>query len=181
MQTVTQRCCFPCRDCVRFLYSCGNQDNPVRLQPFHPSGDVCPLLDFTNYWPWRGEWMFKQRQESFIASYEPWYHVIDALGGRGGKGLIIKPRGLNNESVWPRGAAICHRESGVPLSPIVECGGRLMRALWFLRALCRGSSQKPLCPQPPPRRLSPTFTSHVTDKAAKWVGASWGKCPEEMM
>ncbi|KAJ4932520.1 hypothetical protein JOQ06_010938 [Pogonophryne albipinna] len=42
----------------------------------------------------------------------------------------IKPRSLNNGSLaWTaRGEAICHGESEVPLSDIVECEGRLMRA-----------------------------------------------------
>lgn len=69
----------------------------------------------------------RRETESFIASREPWYNLSDTLGG----GAKVSTSNLNNEGVrrgQPRGAAICHRESGVPLSAIVECGGRLMRA-----------------------------------------------------
>lgn len=88
---------------------------------------------------------------------------------RRGNGLIIKPRGLNNKSVWggqPRGAAICHSESGVPLSPIVECGGRLMKACWFLQGRLWGSRQKPLRPSP----TTPPSVSHI-HKSCDWQGS----------
>lgn len=53
---------------------------------------------------------------------------------RRSKGPSIKSRSLNNGSLaWTAwGEAICRRESGVPLSAIVECEGRLMRTGWFL-------------------------------------------------
>lgn len=47
---------------------------------------------------------------------------------------------------WPPGKAICQGESAVPLSAIVECGGRLMRARRFLQGpddAADGSGRRP--------------------------------------
>lgn len=51
------------------------------------------------------------------------------------RSLASNPRSLNNGRLaWTaQGKAICRWQSGVPLSAIVECGGRLMRAGWFLQ------------------------------------------------
>lgn len=75
---------------------------------------------------------FTRTQRDLMQLLHP--SILQQLWRRRGKGLCIKPRSLNNGSLaWTaRGEAICHGESGVPLSAIVECAGRLMRAGWFL-------------------------------------------------
>lgn len=70
---------------------------------------------------------------------------------------------------WSPFVSYCGMRRQIDEGPLIPSGSALRQ------------QAKATVPHPPPRRLSPTFSSHVTDKAAKLGGTGQGKCPEEMM
>lgn len=70
---------------------------------------------------------------------------------------------------WSPFVSYCGMQRQIDEGPLIPSGSALRQ------------QAKATVPHPPSRRLSPTFSSHVTDKAAKLGRTGQGKCPEEMM
>lgn len=117
------------------LASSGNQDNPVGSQQHLCQSTNVPFPS-CRFHVWPNFLIISHELSSiFLTTVSSEYSSYPLqCHWRGCKILWSKPWSRNNGSLaWMApGKAICQGENAVPLSAIVECGGRLMRAGWFL-------------------------------------------------
>lgn len=114
--------------------SCGNRDNPVGSQQrLCQSTNVS--LPSCRFHVWPNVPIISRELSTIFLTLLPRGALNAAstlffVTGGGCRSLCIKPWRRNNGSLaWMApGKAICQGERAAPLSAIVECGGRLMRA-----------------------------------------------------